>query len=112
MRSISLITSGLNSTMSSSRFKNSGRKCCRVVLAGVDGVGDGAALRFDLGETAPDESFGRRDGALRVENGLAASQLSYQAFAIAANSDHRWCGSVTLGVGDDGRLATFHHRDH
>ena len=51
------------------------------------------------------------DGAIRVGHGLALSHLANQTFAVLGESHDGRRGARAFSVGDDNRLAAFHHGD-
>jgi hypothetical protein len=51
-------------------------------------------------EISPDESLGIENGVQWVLGGLVVGSITDQSFVLS-ETDVRWCGSVTLLVGDD-----------
>src|SRR5690349_8294142 len=61
---------------------------------------------------ATDEPLRRVDGALRIQNRLAARELARKTLTLLGEGHHRWSGTRALGVGNDRRLAPFDGRDN
>ena len=81
--------------------EDTGGDFLRRVLLVVDGDGPvGAHVALD-----------GRDGAVDVVDGLALGDLADQHLAGLGECNNRRRGAATLGVGDDGGLATFENGD-
>ena len=78
-----------------------------AVLAVLDVVGDGAALRGGLGVVAADEALDGGDGVLRVGDGAVLSGLADDQLAVLLEGDDGRRGAVALCVDDDGGLAAL-----
>ena len=85
----------------------------RVPRALDDLEGDDLGLFVDLAPLAADEPLRRVDGGLGVEHCLPLRDLTDEPLPVLGERDYRGCRSAALGVRDDLRVATFHHRgDH
>ncbi len=73
----------------------------------------GIALAVDVdGPVAAHLPLHRTNGAVRVGDGLPFGDLADQHFAALGEGDHRGCGAVALGVGDDGGFAALEDGHH
>ena len=64
-----------------------------------------------VGELAADQALDRRDGVLRVGDGLALGGLADQHLAVLGEGNDRRRRAVTFAVLDDLGLAALHDRD-
>jgi hypothetical protein len=68
-----------------------------------------ASFVRDLVEAPPHEALDRVDGVLGVGDGLTLGDLADQAVAVLCEGHDRGGRPTALRVGDDSRLAAFHH---
>lgn len=83
-----------------------------AVLARHDVVRHRPGLGRDLVVVLTDEALGRVDGALGVEDRLAAGQLPDEPFAGVGEGDDGGGGAGALGVGEDRRFTALPRGDH
>ena len=83
----------------------------RTVRPGHDIEGDRVELAGDLVVVSADEPLRGVDGALRVQDRLSPGHLSYEPLPGVEEGDHRRCGPIALGIGDNLRLSPFHRRN-
>src|SRR4030095_12241139 len=83
-----------------------------AVLGPLDFVGHHLHLFAHFRVLPAHEALDRKDGVLGVGDGLTLGNLADQALAALGEGHDRGGRAVALGVGDDLRLAAFHHGDH
>jgi hypothetical protein len=80
-----------------------------AVFAFHDLEGHVGGLGLHLGEFAADEALGGEHRVARVRDGLTLGGLADQPLAGLGEGDDRRSRAGALSVGDDHRLAAFHH---
>ncbi len=75
-------------------------------------VGDHLLFIRHLFVTSPHKSLHRVNGIAGVRHRLTAGRFANQCLAVLCEGDHTRCQPSTLGIGDDFRFRTFHHRHH
>ena len=84
-----------------------------VAVAGAhDRVRHHLHLFVDFVELAAHEALDREHGVLGVGDGLTLGDLADQPLAGLGEADDRRRDPAAFRVGDDDRLAAFHHRHH
>jgi hypothetical protein len=98
MRSVSAWVRGLNSTMSSRRFRNSGRKCTRISASarsrasGLISPSDTASAGpsyLDPGSGGPENDFTNRNTTFMTWNLLHLARMLKDAGGIPAHGNQR-----------------------
>ena len=82
-----------------------------IVAVVGDLVGNHLDLGLELRVPASHEALDGIDGILGVGDHLVLGRLTDDALSLRGESDDRGSRPLTLGIGNDDRLAAFHDRD-
>ena len=83
-----------------------------ALVIGPHRVRHAQAAVVELVPAAADEALEVGKGVARIEHQLAPGQLAHQQLLVTTESDHRWGGAPSLGIGNDLRPAAFEHGHH
>ena len=81
----------------------------RIVVALDDFIRSACDVGGHLIVTLAHETLDREDRALGIRNGLTLGGVAHLALAVRRESHYRRSRAVSFGVGNNYRLAAFHH---